>query len=125
MPRSSRCIRWASRASHGSRSGRTSSLAFALGSIYAHLRALDAPRHRVVGLHVASFALYVCALLAKTTAVFVAPALVLIALHRNDRWSAKRVAALAPYFAVGLALGLFTAYLERVQVGRASCRERV
>ncbi|MFM2165366.1 MAG: hypothetical protein RL325_1803 [Planctomycetota bacterium] len=93
------------------------SLAFALGSIYAHLRALDAPRHRVVGLHVASFALYVCALLAKTTAVFVAPALVLIALHRNERWSPKRAAVLAPYFAVGLALGLFTAYLERVQVG--------
>ena len=93
------------------------SLALAFAAIYAYLRALDAPRHRVIGLHVAAFALYACALLAKTTAVFVAPALVLIALQRREQWGARRIATLAPYFALGLALGLFTAHLERTQVG--------
>jgi len=93
------------------------SLVFALASIFMHLRALDAPRHRVLGLHIAAFALYALALLSKTTAVFVAPALVLIALHRKDDWNAKRVAGLVPYFAVGIALGLHTAHLERVHVG--------
>lgn len=66
---------------------------------------------------VLSFILYLAALLSKTTAVFVAPALVLVALHRRTRINGAFVARVAPYFVVGAALGLFTAYLEKTHVG--------
>ena len=66
---------------------------------------------------VLSFILYLAALLSKTTAVFVAPALVLIALHRRTRITGGFFARVTPYFVVGAALGLFTAYLEKTHVG--------
>jgi tetratricopeptide (TPR) repeat protein len=109
----------------------TQSLLLALASILYFIRAqqrdeetpptagqgsASAPNEARAAL-VLSFNLYLAALLSKTTAVFVAPALVLIALHRRMRMNGAFVKRVVPYFVVGAALGLFTAYLEKTHVG--------
>ena len=95
----------------------TQSLFFALASILCFLHATRAGERRVIGTHIVAFVLFVCALLSKTTAVFVAPALVLIALHERRRIDVRFVLLVLPYFLVGAALGVFTAYVEKVHVG--------
>lgn len=95
----------------------TQSLFLALASVLCFMHAGRAEPRRVLGLHIAAFALFVCALLSKTTAVFVAPALVLIALHERRAITARFVLIVLPYFIVGVTLGLFTAYVEKSHVG--------
>jgi len=101
----------------------TQSLLLALASVLAFLRAekIDArepaPAEEAAGQGAASgslapyaFALllYIAALLSKTTAVFVAPSLVLIALATRRSIDSRFVVRVAPYFVIGAALGLFT-----------------
>ena len=95
----------------------TQSLAFALASVLCFVHATRAAQGRVLGTHAAAFLLFVCALLSKTTAVFVPPVLVMIALHERRRIDARFALLVAPYFATGIALGLLTALVEKVQVG--------
>ena len=95
----------------------TQSLAFALASVLTFIHATRAGEGRVLGAHIAAFLLFVCALLSKTTAIFVPPVLVMIALHERRRVDARFAMLVAPYFVTGAALGLFTAVVEKVQVG--------
>jgi len=95
-------------------------LAFGLGSIMAWLRAW--PRageaiKRHTGWLIVSFSLFVLAMLSKTTIAAVAPAILLIHLWRRDRLVALQWTVLATFFAIGIALGLHTAHLERTHVG--------
>lgn len=60
-----------------------------------------------------AFALFVAALLAKTVTATLPAALILAFLWMRRR---VRLAPLLPFFAVGIALGLFTAYIEKVDI---------
>lgn len=95
----------------------TQSLFLALASILCFIQAGRAGEKRVVGFHIVAFTLFVCALLSKTTAIFVAPALVLIALHERRALGVRFALTVLPYFVVGAALGLFTAFVEKTHVG--------
>jgi tetratricopeptide (TPR) repeat protein len=95
----------------------TQSMLLALASMLVFMRMLDAPDGRRAGPWLASFLLFVAALLSKTTAIFVAPCLVLCMLWRSARPSPAALLATGPFFAVGLALGLFTAFMEKTHVG--------
>lgn len=95
----------------------TLSMFLALASLACFVSTTRAGERRRLGFHIAAFALFLCALLSKTTAVFVAPALVLIALHERRRIDARFVLTVLPYFIVGAALGVFTAFVEKAHVG--------
>jgi tetratricopeptide (TPR) repeat protein len=95
----------------------TQSMLLALASMLAFMRMLDAPDGRKAWPWLASLLLFIAALLSKTTAIFVAPCLVLCMLWRSARPSAPALVATAPFFAIGLALGLFTAFMEKTHVG--------
>jgi tetratricopeptide (TPR) repeat protein len=95
----------------------TQSLFFALASILCFVHAMNATLPRARGLHLAAFMLFVCALLSKTTAVFVAPVLVCIALQQRRSITPRFAMIVLPYFVIGGALGLFTAFIEKAHVG--------
>ncbi len=67
--------------------------------------------------YAASLALFALALFAKTVTCSLPAALVLMLLWRRQRLGARRLVPLAPFFALGLALALHTAHLERTHVG--------
>jgi tetratricopeptide (TPR) repeat protein len=100
------------------------SMAFALGSMHAWLaylgRGPGAARSRAWS---ASFALFACALLSKTTAVAVPVAMLAVAWWRPGLAAGPGGApprawrAAAPFLALGLAMGLATAWLEATHVG--------
>lgn len=93
------------------------SMLFALASFAMYLRFLDAPKGRVLGTWLASFLLFACALLSKTTAIFVPPCIVLALLWLRKPINTRLVLSVLPYFAIGVASGLFTAHVERTIVG--------
>jgi len=62
---------------------------------------------------------FVAALLSKTTAVALPVAIVLLRLHQRRRWSLRSLGAISPFFAMGMAAGLVTAWVERTHVGAA------
>ncbi|MFM7050837.1 MAG: glycosyltransferase family 39 protein [Planctomycetota bacterium] len=93
------------------------SMLFALASVLAFLAHLDAPANRRAGSWIASFALFGCALLSKTTAIFVPPCLVMAALWQRRAIDRAFIARVAPFFLLGIALGLHTAHVEKTQVG--------
>ncbi len=95
----------------------TLSMFLALSSILVFQRATNEKQRGGVMPHAAAFALFVAALLSKTTAVFVAPVLVLIHLRDGRGLRDRRLLATIPYFVVGAAMGLLTAYIERTHVG--------
>jgi len=92
------------------------SLLFALASMLLFVRFSEKERGGV-GIWIASFALFVAALLSKTTAIFVPPCLVMAMLWRRQTVGLRAIAAVTPYFLVGVALGLLTAYMEKTHVG--------
>src|ERR1051326_1288827 len=61
--------------------------------------------------------LFVCALLSKTITCTLAPVLLILAWWKRDKITWRDWAATAPLFALGLASGLFTAWLEKNRVG--------
>lgn len=67
--------------------------------------------------YVLSFALFVCALLSKTIACSMPAVMVLVLLWKNRRIDGRQIVLLLPFFVVGAGLGMFTAHLERTQVG--------
>jgi tetratricopeptide (TPR) repeat protein len=94
------------------------SLLFALASMLLFLRFVEKERGGA-GVWIGSFALFVAALLSKTTAIFVPPCLVMAMLWRRQTVGPRAIAAVTPYFLVGAALGLLTAYMEKTHVGAA------
>ena len=81
------------------------------------------PWHRRPGaLWAAALALFTLALLTKTTAALLPAVLLVIAWWRNGRLRGSEVRPLLPFFAVGAALALNTAWLEKTMV-RASGTE--
>lgn len=93
------------------------SMLFALASVACFVRMLAAGQGGRLRFWILSFTLFVAALLSKTTAIFVPPCLVLIMLWNRRPVDGRFVLSTAPFFAVGLALGLFTAFLEKTHVG--------
>jgi tetratricopeptide (TPR) repeat protein len=69
------------------------------------------------GLYVLALALFGGALLSKTTAATLPAALLVILWWRRGRAPWSEVPLLAPFFALGIGLGLHTAWLERTLVG--------
>jgi tetratricopeptide (TPR) repeat protein len=61
--------------------------------------------------------LFVCALLSKTVTCSLPAAMVLILWWKRGRVNWQELSALAPFFLLGLGLGLATAWLERRHVG--------
>lgn len=59
----------------------------------------------------------VLGLLSKTTTSMIAPVLLILTWYRQRRLKRRDVALLTPFFVLGAAGGLWTAYLERVRVG--------
>jgi len=92
------------------------SLLFALASMLLFVRFSEKERGGV-GIWIASFALFAAALLSKTTAIFAPPCLVMAMLWRRQTVGLRAIAAVTPYFLVGVALGLLTAYMEKTHVG--------
>jgi tetratricopeptide (TPR) repeat protein len=96
---------------------------FYLGAALAYLRfALRDPnahRPRAWWLYTASLALYVCALGSKTVTCSLPAAMLLVTWWKRGRIGRSDVWPLLPLFAVGIASGLFTAWLEVHQIGAA------
>ncbi|MFO0963406.1 MAG: tetratricopeptide repeat protein [Phycisphaerales bacterium] len=92
------------------------SMFFALSSVLAWLRAGEAPRMRA-GWWCASFGLFLLAMLSKTTAVAVPVALVATDLWLRRGGLRRTTAWTAPFFVVGVAMGLVTAWVEATHVG--------
>jgi len=75
------------------------------------------PWHRrSAALYPAALALFTLALLAKTTASVLPAVLLVLAWWRHGRVRASEVRPLLPFFAIGAALALHTAWLERTLV---------
>ncbi|MHC4092362.1 MAG: tetratricopeptide repeat protein [Planctomycetota bacterium] len=95
---------------------------FYFGAALAYLRyALGsgdgAGRYRAVGLYALSLVLFLCALLSKTVTCTLPAALLLVWWWKQRRMSWQKVGALAPFFALGIAFGLLTVWVEKRHVG--------
>lgn len=95
------------------------SMLFSLGSVLAWVRFADdeRPFAQKSGWWGLSFVLFACAMLSKTTAVAVPCALVAVELWRRRAITRRTIALVAPFFALGLVLGLNTARVEATLVG--------
>ncbi len=94
------------------------SFLFAAVSVLAWLRGEDSEStaHAVKWWSI-SLACFAAAMLSKTTAVFVPPALILIRLWARRPIDSAFFVRVAPYFVLGAIGGLHTAYLEKTLVG--------
>ena len=90
---------------------------FALTSVLCFLHMLDARQGGRARPWMLSFLCFVAALLSKTTAIFVPPCIIMIALWNRRTIDRRLVLAIVPFFAVGLALGMFTAVMEKTHLG--------
>ncbi|MBI9077166.1 MAG: tetratricopeptide repeat protein [Desulfatibacillum sp.] len=77
----------------------------------------DKPPVRTTRWYTAGFVFFLCALLSKTVAVTLPAAILIILWLRRGRVTRHELAALVPFFAVGLVFGLHTAWLEVHHVG--------
>ena len=96
---------------------------FYLSAALAYLRFLGSAGERALPRvsrwrwYAAALLLFAGALLSKTVTCSLPAALILVLLWRRERLHLGRLAPLAPFFALGLALALHTAWLERTHVG--------
>jgi tetratricopeptide (TPR) repeat protein len=74
-------------------------------------------RGRRRGLYAAALGLFLCALLSKTVTCSLPAAILLVLWWKRGRITWRDVIATAPFFVLGIAFGLWTAWLERYQVG--------
>ena len=89
----------------------TLSLLFSLGAVLAYLHFED---RKTAGSYALATFLFVCAVLSKSLTATIAPGLMVIAWWRRGRLQWRRdIVPLLPWFAVGAAVGLFTAWDER------------
>ena len=84
---------------------------FASALAYLHWMQRGDRRDRLIAL-----VLFVAALLSKTVACSLPAALLLVIWWKRGRVSQRDVFALVPFFAIGLALGMWTVYFERSHV---------
>lgn len=93
----------------------TQSLVFFLAAALVYLRFDDTRRGSA---YAAATALFVCALLSKTTVAVLPPALLVVFWWRRGRLDGRRdVLPLLPWFALGAAAGLFSAWVEKTHLG--------
>jgi protein O-mannosyl-transferase len=93
----------------------TLSLVFYLGAAYIYLRFDEERRRRD---YLRASALFVLGLLTKTVVATLPAALLVVFWWRRGRLSARRdVAPLTPWFVLGAAAGLVTAWIEQNQLG--------
>ncbi|MSR41890.1 MAG: hypothetical protein EXS10_08340 [Phycisphaerales bacterium] len=94
------------------------SLFFATLSVLAWLRSATQDTHAARSKwYTLALLLFIAAMLSKTTAVFVPPVLILIALWERRVVDRAFIMRVAPFFALGMIGGLHTAYLEKTHVG--------
>jgi tetratricopeptide (TPR) repeat protein len=97
------------------------SLALALGALATYLRFAPPESERVgarrFGLYALSLGLFVLALLAKTVVCSLPAAILVIRWWKHGRIRAGDLLLLLPFFVLGAAAGLFTAWLEQHHVG--------
>ncbi|MBT0664857.1 tetratricopeptide repeat protein [Geobacter pelophilus] len=74
------------------------------------------PLWQLRGYYVAAFFFFVLALLSKTVTATLPAAILLLIWWRDGRIVRKDTARLLPFFVVGVAMGLFTAHLEKTLV---------
>lgn len=87
-------------------------------SAWFRFRPPEEERSGGVGWYALAFVLFAGALLSKTVTSTLPAALLVVTWWKRGRISWKRdVLPLLPFFAIGIALGLHTSYLERVHVG--------
>lgn len=92
--------------------------ALALASAWCYLRFLvEPPGRRRALLYAAAALLFLGGLLSKTVVCSLPAALLVVLWWRRGRLGLRDVVPLVPFFAVGLALALVTAWLERSHVG--------
>jgi Flp pilus assembly protein TadD len=77
------------------------------------------PARRRWGLYLLSFALFAAALLSKTVTATMPAAVVVVLWWKRDRLRLRDAAPLLPMLAVGIAMGMLTAYLEVERVRAA------
>jgi len=92
----------------------TLSLVFYLLSALAYIRF---ERERGWTFYLLATGLFVLALLSKSVTATLPAALLLMAAWRRGRLSWRDAAPLLPWFVLGIASGLFTAWVERVYIG--------
>lgn len=95
---------------------------FYFASLLAYLRFARVDRPRFAGprewrFYVAAVALFGCALLSKTVTCSLPAAILLILWWKRERLAWRDVVPLLPMFAIGAAMGLTTAWVERHHVG--------
>jgi tetratricopeptide (TPR) repeat protein len=80
---------------------------------------VGAKRSERWGLYVVAVALFLCALLSKTVTCTLPAVLLIVLWWQRGRLLRRDVLALLPLFALGLAFGLLTSWMERRYVGAA------
>ncbi len=95
---------------------------FYLGAALLYLRYALAPRNesghnRSGKFYVASLVLFLCALLSKTVTCTLPAVLLLLLWWKRKRIGWPEVRALVPFFALGIAMGLLTVWMEKYRVG--------
>jgi protein O-mannosyl-transferase len=88
---------------------------FYLLSFLAYLQ-FEKPSRARTNWYLLSLLLFVCSLLSKSVSCTLPAALLLITWWRDGRLRLRTLITVVPFFAVGLVLGLNTAYLERTRV---------
>lgn len=86
---------------------------FAAGLAYLRIDDVRSSGRR----YAAAMALFLCALLSKSVTCTLPAALLLVLWWRHGHISRRDVVRLAPFFALGVALGLITAWMENTHVG--------
>ncbi len=93
----------------------TLSALFYLSALWVYLRYAEEKRR---GDYLLAFLLFFCALLSKTVTASLPAALLVIFWWQRGRLSWRReVEPLIPFFAAGIIMGLFTACVEKYQIG--------
>ncbi len=102
------------------------SLALALGSLLAYLRFAPVPVNTHAapdeteqrwGWYAAAYGLFVAALLSKTVVASLPAVILVIYWWKHGKLRSRDVLPLVPFFAVGIAAAVHTAWLERYDVG--------
>lgn len=84
---------------------------------FAAIRDAAIPGRRCLYFYLGSLALFIFALLSKTVTCSLPAALLLVRWWKTGRLRRQDVLPLLPFFAIGLALGLCTVWIEQHQVG--------
>ncbi|MBU0640698.1 MAG: hypothetical protein KKB50_17685 [Planctomycetes bacterium] len=84
---------------------------------FANLDSNPARPGRCWGCYTLALALFLCALLSKTVTASLPAALLLLIWWKRGRIGGRDIAPLVPFFALGIALGLVTVWMEKHHVG--------